>query len=280
MDDAQSNAETRLAALEAHLGQTMAELQRVTAALAAKAPSPVRPPKPDKYNGDRKDNGATNWLHQMELFLQLSGLLSGDYAVPCAVSYLSGTALTWWRGLEAQGNAPTTWAAFKAKLAASFSLVDGERIARTRLDSLRQRTSVTDYTDSFMRLLLELPNMHVEDAIHRFLQGLKPAVRLHVELQRPTTLDVAISLAQAADSALFSSRTFPGQRIRSSHFSAMPPASSQPMELGALKGLTPEERSQLLREGKCFRCRAPGHLARDCSLRSRAEARLVDQGNE
>ena len=30
------------------------------------------------------------------------------------------------------------------------------------------------------------------------------------------------------------------------------------------KKLTPEERAQLAREGRCFRCRLQGHMARDC----------------
>jgi len=44
-----------------------------------------------------------------------------------------------------------------------------------------------------------------------------------------------------------------------------------PMELGAvrsagLKPLTEAEREQLRKEGACFRCREPGHLAKDCPL--------------
>ena len=30
------------------------------------------------------------------------------------------------------------------------------------------------------------------------------------------------------------------------------------------KKLTPEERAQLTKEGRCFRCRLQGHMARDC----------------
>ena len=30
------------------------------------------------------------------------------------------------------------------------------------------------------------------------------------------------------------------------------------------KKLTPEERTQLAKEGRCFRCRLQGHMARDC----------------
>ena len=34
------------------------------------------------------------------------------------------------------------------------------------------------------------------------------------------------------------------------------------------KKLTPEERTQLAKEGHCFRCRLQGHMARDCPKNS------------
>jgi Zinc knuckle len=40
-----------------------------------------------------------------------------------------------------------------------------------------------------------------------------------------------------------------------------------PMELNAtatVQKLTPEEREKCMREGLCLRCRAKGHMAREC----------------
>ena len=53
--------------------------------------------------------------------------------------------------------------------------------------------------------------MHPADAVYRFVKGLKPQIRLHVELQRPTTVNDAIRLAQAADSALYFTNRLPCQ---------------------------------------------------------------------
>ena len=36
----------------------------------------------------------------------------------------------------------------------------------------------------------------------------------------------------------------------------------------SFKKLTPEERAQLTKEGRCFRCRLQGHMARDCPKNS------------
>ena len=74
------------------------------------------------------------------------------------------------------------------------------------MENLRQRTSVTDYANQFSGLLLEVPHMHPADAIYQFVKGLKPQIRLHVELQRPSTVNDAMRLAQATDSALYYTR--------------------------------------------------------------------------
>ena len=42
------------------------------------------------------------------------------------------------------------------------------------------------------------------------------------------------------------------------------------------KRLTPEERAQLAKEGRCFRCRLQGHMARDCPKNKNPVARTTD----
>ena len=188
--------------LEASLVTATGALQQLSTQQAVhSAPKPPKPPKPDKFQGDRS-GAASNWLHQMTLYLTLSGLLGTAQAVPHAVSFLIGAARTWWRTQEASGSPPTTWAAFKASFLEAFQTIDAERMARDRMVNLKQRTSVTDYANQFSGLLLEVPEMHPADAVYRFVRGLKPQIRLHVELQRPSTVNDAMRLAEAADSAL------------------------------------------------------------------------------
>ena len=259
--------------LQNSLAKTMQALQDERAArLSVSAP---RPPKPDKFAGERKGNAVTNWTRQMALYLQLTGLHDTALAVPHAVTYLTGAAMTWWRTLEASGP-PSTWPAFATAIEKAFKSVETERIARDRLATLRQRTSVSDYADTFTRLLLDVPNIHPSDVVYRFLQGLKPTIRLHVELQRPATLDDAITLAQTVDSTLFSIRQHTTTPITTR---PSPTYGPQPMELGTLRALTPEERTKLMKEGKCFKCRQPGHLARDCLTKTRG-LRLLDSEND
>ena len=128
------------------------------------------------------------------------------------------------------------------------------------MENLGQRTSVTDYANHFSGLLLEVPHMHPADAIYQFVKGLKPQIRLHVELQRPATVNDAMRLAQAADSALYHTQTaYHVNRPTLSPLYLGP----QPMQLGALTRRPPTERQRLLRGNQSFRCHQPGHRAQE-----------------
>ena len=91
-------------------------------------------------------------------------------------------------------------------------------------------------------------------------------------MQQPANLAAAETIAERVDAVTFKplSRTSgfrpnPGYRA---------PGGTVPMELDAISKLTPQERERLRKAGHCFRCRKPGHLARDCSLNNRTLPRI------
>ena len=253
--------QAKIRELEAALATVTSALQQLSTQQAIhSAPKPPKPPLPDNFQGDRRSGAASNWLHQMTLYLTLLGLLDTAQAVPHAVSFLIGAARTWWRAQEASGSPPTTWPTFKAAFLEAFQTLDAERIARDNMENLRQRTSVTDYANQFSGLLLEVPHMHPADAIYQFVKGLKSQIRLHVELQRPATVNDAMRLAQAADAALYHTQT-------AYHVSRPTPSplylGPQPMQLGALTRRPLTERQRLLRGNQSFCCHQPRHHAQE-----------------
>ena len=104
------------------------------------------------------------WLFAVEQYCLMVDVTSELDKVKLGVSRLEKDALTWWRSylqhnpnalIDGHANA-LDWAAFRAELVDVFEDVDRELKLRRRLASLRQRTSVADYTRSFHAAVLDL----------------------------------------------------------------------------------------------------------------------------
>lgn len=143
------------------------------------------------------------------------------------------------------------------------------------------------------RVVLKLPDISIEEQLHTFVRGLKPSVKLHVEVADPKTLDAAIRMAERINACSYPSGGFSREAARK--------GGATPMELGALDDdgqidgddeqiaalerrptqpfsspsrapatrdrpapLTPEERIRCRDNNLCFRCRKPGHAASNC----------------
>ena len=85
-----------------------------------------------------------------------------------AVAFLREMATTWWRSVVHEHRArdaepPSTWDAFKAAFLARFRPFEASRTARTALFSMRQRGSVADYNNAFLRHMQLIDDMAPAD---------------------------------------------------------------------------------------------------------------------
>jgi hypothetical protein len=209
----------------------------------------------------------------MEAYLTATGvILDSTAAVDIAVGYLTGHALTWWlshkQAVERNEAAPiTSWIPFRDTLIRRFTTIAADRLARDRLASLRQRTSVRDYAYEFNKCMIDLPDMAEKDRIHAFMQGLRPGVRVHVAVKGPNTIADAIETATCVDQEMWRARKG-GDYCQKSY--GKPDAT--PMELGAAES-SPKEKPNAggnqtggrCRSGvRCYICKKVGHMAREC----------------
>lgn len=291
--NAQQVAEQHAAAAQqqaATAQQQAAAVQQQAVAVAApnvqqqqqQPPQPrVKVPKPPRFNGWERES-VPNWCHQMSTFLEASGIsLGSETAVKTAAGYFSGPALTWWRSRLAlaqqdSSTAITSWTALETAIRSQFITVSTERTARNRLQTLRQRRSVRQYAHEFNVCMIELPDMDEQDKIYRFLSGLKPEVRLHVEMAQPASLVAAVESATKVDSLLWQAKR-PGPGVfmagpsrRGNNYAAG--SGPQPMELGALlsRGGNADNRDRNFRKPadlskiKCYHCNRFGHKKAQC----------------
>jgi hypothetical protein len=112
----------------------------------------------------------------------------------------------WWRTIYTEIEAQPEedrWTQFIAGLKNQFQPINTSETACTRLDQLKQKTSVRLYNSDFREIMLQLPDMHEADRIHSYIKGLKPAIASLVAMQQPDTLITAQGLADTADTIQF-----------------------------------------------------------------------------
>ena len=257
--------------------------------------------KPPRFGG--KPSEANAWIRTMRTFLFLQQTpLDNDTCVIWASTFLEASAAQWYQALVAQAHEDpsagfTCWSEFEQAFKNQFEERFPADRARDRLAYIRQRTSVAAYVSEFTSLLVHLPFREEGDNIHSFMRGLKPHLAEKVAMAMPSTLQEAINLALKVDGAAMhvarmlrtvspSTVHYEGptpmdcgnitleeevskdvdltavNTVTARRYSTATPASNS----APLKPLTPEERQRLIRENKCFRCRQPGHIARECPI--------------
>jgi hypothetical protein len=199
-------AEAALAALQQQHGAAGAVGSGAAPAAPYAAPAP-RPGKPEKFSGGKADAMRVDvWLFAMEKYFAAVGpALSADAdRLRHTLPLLQGHALEWWQFEETSAAAggpalPATWAAFRMALQQRFQPISAALKARDRLYTLRQSGSVAAYAAEMQRQLILCPDVSVQERLHRFIAGLKPAVQRELRLREPADLAAAIAMAERVD---------------------------------------------------------------------------------
>lgn len=159
--------------------------------------------KPDLYTGATP---VRDWLQQIAHYMSTLKVLTKD-AVDVAAGFLRGDAQRlWFAHVDEQrelGNSATyyTWDGpdgFKRCLLEGFDVAEPESLARVKLDSLKQTTTIDAYLRAFKALCTQIRKMGDGERIHRFLTGLKPALRDKVKVDPVTKKNWSTFSALAA----------------------------------------------------------------------------------
>lgn len=238
------------------------------------APAPrIKPDRPPPFTG-KKSESLEAWIFQMTQFCEIAPVPALD-RIQFAATFFKDQAALWWRSYYQDQDwegAPPHWNEFVAALKQQFIPVNTSISAYDRLQRLTQKTSVNLYNHEFRAIMLDLPDMDQATRMNYYLRGLKENIRPYVAMQQPENIATAEAIAERVDAVTYKAPT------RNTGFKFNPnyraPGGPTPMELDSITKLTPAERERLRKMGGCFRCRKPGHLARDCPLPNRQHPRV------
>jgi hypothetical protein len=233
----------------------------------------IKPDRPSPFSG-KKSESLEAWIFQMQQYCDLAPV-PNDERIRFAATFLKDQAALWWRSYYQTINwqtAAPNWDRFVTALRQQFTPVNTTLSAYDRLQRLSQKTSVNTYNHDFRTIMLELPDMDETTRMNYYLRGLKETIRPFVAMQQPADLPTAEAIAERVDAVTFKPMARnPGFRPNHAYRS---PGGTIPMELDTIGKLSDNERERLRKTGGCFRCRKPGHLARDCSMNNRPNPKI------
>lgn len=263
------DAFTMVAQAQQTMSQVLAQLAAISLNNNNTATAGPKDGKPDTkslptFRGRIGVDNVDKFVDQMERAFHAFTIASNQRRVYYAVNQLRDTASNWWFAQRQTNGAvweqTLTWPEFVQLLQQQFKPIDFNLLMRDKIDNLRQINSVDTYTNNFMDLISQLPEMAEDDRIHRYLHGLKAKTAAHVRSQQPATLQTAIDLASTFDHSYYRA----GSQYSNSGYNRQDRIKRQDM-MEVDHTQVGQQRSQQQRETRaCFRCKKVGHIAANC----------------
>ncbi len=137
-------------------------------------------PEPKEFRGTRDRVPIREWIRDIEEIFTMGGLpMDHQTTIIYAAHYLCDDAKTWYKMHE---SSITTWNHFKHLMIERYKDPREVDKARLRLMTMKQISSVNNYTTAFDRASLELAEVaehapHDEDLIFMYREGLKQQIK-------------------------------------------------------------------------------------------------------
>ncbi|XP_012833434.1 PREDICTED: uncharacterized protein LOC105954306 [Erythranthe guttata] len=240
--------------------------------------------KPSEFHGDPDPVVAEEWIISLEVIFDYMQMDDRE-RVHCALFLLRNEARNWWEGAkEGVELENLSWEAFKVQFFEKYFSKDVRANKLKEFLELRQgNLTMTEYVLLFERGCLYAPFIakDAEEKKNHFSRGLQPEIRRDIRMSDATTfrqmVDKALTAAQDESEiqqgkrpqpptprpwkkANFGNHKFKGKKVQDS--SPKPVASTTKPTCSncgkAHFGICVRD-TEL-----CFRCKKPGHKARDC----------------
>lgn len=166
-------------------------------------------PKPKEYKGQRGVK-VNEFRRKVERYLRCLPEMSNQRQVDIISGYLVDHADTWFNRWI-KGKAEVSSVELLNALVTHFNPGNGSQKARSKLQNLKQRTSVEEYSTKFREILEEIVDINENEAKSLFVNGLKDNIQEKILLQDlngEMCLDEIEQTAIQIDLILFKRREF------------------------------------------------------------------------
>ncbi|OMJ10971.1 Retrotransposon-derived protein PEG10 [Smittium culicis] len=212
------------------------------------------------------------WLFKVKIWKVATGITSDRQLIAVVASNLEKNALAWFQAWFNSVDEPfTSWATFEKEIKKRFQSPQRKRRLRDELFELRQKNSMVEYVEEFQRLVALIGTMTAEEALYKFVRGLKPHIRNLVLIQDPTTLMEAMKMAEIFDAGTKASNNNYRFNFSPNFQRRSTPVPHDPnrMDVDAIGSTATDTLTQeeCKRKGLCFYCKKRGHRAYQCRNR-------------
>lgn len=165
-----------------------------------------KPAPPSPFYGEYNGSAASAWIYEIEQFFTVINIPDSQ-KVNVAANSFKKNAMTWFVHLRKVLQEASTeeqqilldWSLFKKKFLDYFQPVEVTRLARAKLNNIKQTGSAASYCNLFTQYLNNMGGpaaMDIQQQLFLFRRGLLRTIRTYVDLKEPATLDEAMRIAQ------------------------------------------------------------------------------------
>lgn len=240
----------------------------------------VQPLKIDisRYSGNEKES-LPRWFLEVDMAIDARQITDNAQQVAYALSNIVGRARAWALGKAMHDPAVfPTLAVLKAQLSAAFQPPKCEFRSRQQFLAVKQgKRSLYDYIQEVRSLVSDVVQNPIDPAtqVSVFLGGLQSGpVRTQLFRAYPSSLEEAINLALQEEFSFRQSHA-QSQGFANNFRAQRASDGPSPMDIGMIQQAN---RGNPVRQGngRCFKCNALGHIARNCPRNNGSNNRVAN----
>lgn len=272
--------------------------------------------EPSTYDGTRDALVIDGWVRSVERYIAFFNWTQ-EKSYLFASTLMRDRADAWFRTIELEDDAPTTWLELKRLIIEFFRPDNANRMARDRLASLQQTGNLVTYINEFMDIKLAIPTITDDEACDKFVRGLSnQRMRAHIRQYEADTIKDAIHAALSYESAQQEHGVYNPVRSPPTNVTSRRIIIDDPMDLDAIdqrfnnrnsnrsfsrsnygsyrnnntsyrnnnfsyrnngNGYRGNSNNSSRTSPTCYYCQKPGHIKRNCPTRLTDIQKLDDQ---